>query len=73
MPAAAYENFLAHYAGYEYIEQFRLMLGIIYSRYLGKPELAFKHLRAAQEKLSDPGRLKMCRDELEKTHNYRDQ
>lgn len=71
MPADAYENFLAHYAGYEYIEQARLMLGIIYSYYLAKPELALKHLRAAQRKLSDPNQLKMCRDELEKIHNYR--
>jgi len=69
--AGAYENFLARYSSYEYIEQVRLMLGIIYSRYLDKPELALKHLRAAQEKLTDPNQIKMCRDELEKIHNYR--
>jgi len=43
-----------------------LMLGILYSRYLDKPELAIKHLRAAAGKLSDPGQLKMCNDELAK-------
>ncbi len=62
----AYEKFLLHYPNYEYVEQVRLMLGIIYSRYLSKPDLAAKHLQAAQRKLSDPGQLKMCRDELDK-------
>jgi beta-lactam-binding protein with PASTA domain/membrane associated rhomboid family serine protease len=62
--ARAYEAFLAHYASYEYVEQVQLMLGILYSRYLGEPELAVKHLQAAAKKLSDPGQLKMCRDEL---------
>ncbi len=64
--AEAYEKFLAHYSSYEYTEQIELMLGILYSRYLDKPELAIKHLRAAAEKLSDPGQLKMCQDELAK-------
>ena len=62
--AGAYEQFLAHYSTYEYAEQVELMLGILYSRYLNRPELAVKHLRAAVEKLSDPNQLKMCRDEL---------
>ncbi len=64
--AKAYEQFLAHYSNYEYIEQVQLMLGLLYSRYLGQPRRAKKHLSAAAEKLSDPGQLKMCRDELEK-------
>ncbi len=64
--AEAYEKFLTHYSSYEYTEQVELMLGILYSRYLDKPELAVKHLRAAAEKLSDPGQLKMCNDELAK-------
>jgi len=62
--AQAYEQFLAHYANYEYTEQIELMLGILYSRYLEKPEAAVKHLGAAADKLTDPGQLKMCRDEL---------
>ncbi len=62
--ARAYEQFLTHYSNYEYAEQVELMLGILYSRYLDKPELAVKHLQAAAEKLSDPSQLKMCRDEL---------
>jgi membrane associated rhomboid family serine protease len=64
--AQAYEKFLSHYGSYEYAEQVELMLGIQYSRYLNKTDLAIKHLQAAAEKLADPGQLKMCRDELAK-------
>ncbi len=66
--AKTYEQFLTHYGSYEYAEQVELMLGILYSRYLDKPDLAIKYLQAAAEKLSDPGQLKMCRDELAKLH-----
>jgi hypothetical protein len=62
--AAAYEQFLANYGSYEHAEQVQLMLGIMYSRYLNKPQLAVNHLKSAAEKLTDPGQLKMCRDEL---------
>ena len=64
--ARAYEQFLTHYGNYEYAEQVQLMLGILYSRYLDKPDLAVKYLQAATEKLTDPGQLKMCQDELAK-------
>jgi len=64
--AQAYEKFLTHYSNYEYVEQVELMLGILYSRYLHKPELAIKHLQTAAQKLSDPGQVKMCNDELAK-------
>lgn len=62
--AQAYEQFLTHYSNYEYSEQVELMLGLIYSRYLSRREPAIKHLQAALNKISDPGQLKMCRDEL---------
>jgi len=62
----AYEQFLSHYRTYEYAEQVELMLGIVYARYLNQPELAEKHLQIAERKLTDPGQLKMCRDELER-------
>jgi len=62
--AQAYEKFLTHYNNYEYAEQVELMLGILYSRYLDKPEPAVKHLQAAAKKLTNPGQLKMCQDEL---------
>jgi membrane associated rhomboid family serine protease len=62
--AQAYEQFLTHYGGYEHAEQVELMLGLLYSRYLHQPQKAVKHLLAAAEKLSDPGQLKMCKDEI---------
>jgi hypothetical protein len=57
---------LAHYGSCEHAEQVELMLGVLYSRYLDKRELAIKHLEAASEKLTDAGQVKMCRDELAK-------
>ena len=62
--ARAYEQFLEHYSSYEYVEEVELMLGLLYSRYLGQPAKALEHLRQAAAKLSDPGQLKMCRDEI---------
>lgn len=62
--ARAYEQFLTHYGNYEHAEQVELMLGILYSRYLHDSEQAVKHLQKAAERLSDPGQLKMCREEL---------
>jgi membrane associated rhomboid family serine protease len=62
--AQAYEQFLTHYSNYEYAEQVQLMLGLLYSRYLGQIEPAIKHLQAAAKNLTDPDQLKMCQDEL---------
>jgi membrane associated rhomboid family serine protease len=62
--AQAYEQFLTYYSNYEYVEQVELMLGILYSRYLNKPQEALEHLQKASEKLSDPNQLEMCRQEL---------
>ncbi|MCH7558792.1 MAG: rhomboid family intramembrane serine protease [Planctomycetes bacterium] len=62
--AQAYEQFLTHYRTYEYAEQVELMLGILYCRYLNQPKQAIKYLEAAAKKLTDPGQLKMCKDEL---------
>jgi len=64
--AQAYEKFLANYSNYEYVEQVELMLGILYSRYLHQTDLAIKYLKSASGKLSEPGQLKMCQDELAK-------
>jgi membrane associated rhomboid family serine protease len=64
--ALAYENFLANYSNYEYIEQVQLMLGLLYSRYLDKPDLALQHLAVAESKLTDPAQLLLCRSELDK-------
>ncbi len=67
--AQAYEKFLKHYSNYEYIEQVQLMLGILYARYLNQTDQAVKCLKAASEKLSDPGQVKMCADELARLQN----
>jgi membrane associated rhomboid family serine protease len=67
--ARAYEQFLTHYRTYEYAEQVELMLGILYCRYLNQPEPAVKYLEAAAKKLTDPGQLKMCQDELDRLQN----
>jgi len=67
--ARAYEQFLTRYSTYEYAEQVELMLGILYCRYLNQPKLAVKYLEAAAKKLTDPGQLKMCKDELARLQN----
>ncbi len=63
--AQAYELFLDLYTRYPFREQIQLMLGLLYSRYLSKPDLAKKNLAAALDKLRDPGQQKMCREELD--------
>ncbi len=62
--AHAYEQFLAYYGNSEHAEQVELMLGILYSRYLHDTPQAVAHLQKAAGRLSDPGQLKMCREEL---------
>jgi len=62
----AYEQFLARYGGTEHAEQVMLMLGLIYSRYLGQSEPANRYLGQAAERLTDPSQRQMCVDELAK-------
>jgi len=64
--AMAYEQFLEHYSNYAHAEQIELMLGLLYARYLRKPQEAEKHLQLAEKKLSDPAQLDICREELER-------
>jgi len=64
--AHAYEVFLAQYPTYEYVEQVRLMLGILYARYLKEPQKARHQLTTAREGLTDPGQVRMCAEELAK-------
>lgn len=64
-PAAqAYENFITNYPGYEYIEQVQLMLGLLYTRYIQKADRAKELLQTAQQKLSQPDQIRMCKDLL---------
>ncbi len=62
--AGAYEKFLHLYSGHEHAEQVHLMLGLLYGRYLGEPEQAAEHLKTALGKLSNPGQIQMCKEEL---------
>ena len=64
--ANAYVLFKEKYPKYNYIEQIDLMLGILYSRYLNKPQKAIDHLNAALEGLSDKGQIEMCENEIKK-------
>jgi membrane associated rhomboid family serine protease len=62
--AQAYENFLSHYASYEYLSQVQLMLGLLYTRYIKKTDRAGQLLNAARPRLSQPGQIRMCDDLL---------
>ena len=62
--ADAYESFLAAYPRYEQLEQVQLMLGLLYARYLNRPDLARKYLTAALERLSDQRQIDLAKAEL---------
>jgi membrane associated rhomboid family serine protease len=63
-PAArAYENYLTQY-GQNGSEQVQLMLGLLYTRYIYKPDRAEVLLRKALEKLTQTGQIRMCEDLL---------
>ena len=42
------------------------MLGLLYARYLERPQEAMEHLIIAKDKLSDPGQKTMCQQELDR-------
>jgi len=65
-PAAAdaYELFLRQYPKYDQIEQIQLMLGIIYSRYVPRPDKARQYLSSAVERLNNPRDAELAREEL---------
>lgn len=62
--AEAYESLLQNYPRYEQPEQIQLMLGLLYSRYLNRPDLAKKNLTTALERLSDSRQVELARGEL---------
>ncbi len=64
--AFAYSQFLSHYGSYQHAEQVELMLGLLYARYLHRPQEAITHLERASERLSDPAQVQMCQEELAK-------
>lgn len=62
--AAAYELFLGRYDRHTEHPQTQLMLGLIYSRYLNRPEAARRHLLAAAERLAEADEARVAREEL---------
>jgi len=63
--ADAYERFLRHYPGYEYIADIHLMLGLVYARYLNRYDRAEELLNSAITGLTDPRKLELARGDLE--------
>jgi hypothetical protein len=65
-PAAAdaYERFLQHYGQYQHAADIRLMLGLIYSRYLHQDSLAEKYLAGAIPGLTETSKLELAQSEL---------
>ncbi|MCG3125983.1 MAG: hypothetical protein CHACPFDD_00811 [Phycisphaerae bacterium] len=61
---AAYEAFLAAYPTSPDAPQVRLLVGLIYNRYLGLPQRAVEHLRRAAAELSQPAQRALALDEL---------
>ena len=62
--ARVFENLVAAYPAAREILPIRLMLGLIYRRYLGRPDLAVTQLRAALAGLSDPRQRAVAESEL---------
>ncbi|MHC4717496.1 MAG: rhomboid family intramembrane serine protease [Planctomycetota bacterium] len=69
--ADAYERFLAHYGNYQYVGDIKLMLGLIYGRYLRQDDRAEMYLSQALSGLLDEGKLELARTELAKVRQRR--
>jgi len=63
--ACAYEKYLSHYPKAEHADQVRLLLGILYARYLEQYEPACRHLAEALPRLVDERQRQACRHWLE--------
>ncbi len=64
LAAHAYEGFMRLYKTDEYRSQVEMILGLIYARYLNRPERAAELLKAALEKLDDESQKQMAREIL---------
>jgi membrane associated rhomboid family serine protease len=62
--ADAYAAFLANYPKYEHIEHIQLILGLIYARYLNRPDLARQYLTGALDRLANPREIELAKAEL---------
>ncbi len=64
--AQAYEKFIQKYPKSEQVDQVKLLLGVIYSRYTSNPRRAKELLEEIKDKLKDPKQRQLCLSELEK-------
>ena len=62
--ADAYERFLKHYDDYEYVGDIYLMLGLLYGRYLHQYGQAEQNLQRALDRLEEPRKLELARNEM---------
>lgn len=62
--AAAYEGLIRTYPKYDQIQHVHLMLGLLYSRYLNRPDLAKTNLETALLRLSNPREVEIAKAEL---------
>ena len=60
----AYEAFIRSYPKYEQIEQVQLMLGLLYARYLNRPDRARENLQGALSRLSKQNEIDLAKAEL---------
>lgn len=64
LAATAYEDYLAQYRSPEPPEHIQLLLGLIYSRYVSRPDRAVEMFKAALMRLHDPARRALAEGEL---------
>jgi len=64
--AEAYEQFLRHFPNFKQKEHVELMLGLIYAKYLAKPDRARHLLTHAVQRLHGESELRMAKEQLEK-------
>jgi len=64
--AQAYELFIQHYPKYESLEHVRLMLGMLYSRYLGRYDAAREQFKLALDRLHNERERDLAKSELER-------
>jgi len=64
--ADAYEGFLRTYPKADRLEHVQLMLGLLYARYLNRPDKAATHLSAALQRLHNDREVDLAKSELER-------
>jgi len=67
--AEAYEKYLRHYPDASQVEQVQLLLGILYIRYLNRPDRALELLRQARKNLTNSGQITLCDDQIRRLEN----